>query len=144
MKKKKKKQQQQQNKQCKTTTTKKKQKQKETTTTTTTNHCQQSLKSYSKRKECSQNPGKILKTPQGYSFSSQAADYKSETQLKTRPPTDILQKSHPDPGLYLQVLEIHEHLFFKKLALNGYFLKKKKNKKNKTKKTKTKKEQQQQ
>ena len=82
--------------------------------------------------------------PQEDSFSSQAADYKSETQLKTRPPTDILQKSHPDPGLYLQVLEIHEHLFFKKLALNGYFLKKKKNKKNKTKKTKTKKEQQQQ
>ena len=25
------------------------------------------------------------------SFFSQAADYKSETQLKTRPPTDILQ-----------------------------------------------------
>ena len=63
--------------------------------------------------------------PQEDSFSSQAADYKSETQLKTRPPPpDILQKTHPDPGLYLYVLEIHEHLFFKKLALNGCFLKK--------------------
>ena len=78
--------------------------------------------------------------PQEDSFSSQAADYKSETQLKTRPPTDILQKPHPD--LELQVLEINEHLFFKKLTVNGCFLKKKKNKKNK--KTKTKKEQRQQ
>ena len=65
--------------------------------------------------------------PQEDSFSSQAADYKSETQLKTRPPTDILQKPHPD--LELQVLEINEHLFFKKLTVNGCFLKKKKNKK---------------
>ena len=67
--------------------------------------------------------------PQEYSFSSQAADYKSETHLKTRPPTDIPQKPHPDLELYLYVLEIHEHLFFKKLALNGCFLKKKKKKK---------------
>ena len=51
------------------------------------------------------------------------ADYKSETQLKTRPFTDILQKPHADLELYLYVLEIHEHLFFKKLALNGCFLK---------------------
>ena len=58
--------------------------------------------------------------------SSQAADYKSETELKTRPPTDILQKPHPDLELYLCVLEIDEHLFFKKLVLNGCFLKKKK------------------
>ena len=62
--------------------------------------------------------------------SSQAADYKSETELKTRPPTDILQKPHPDLELYLYVLEIDEHLFFKKLVLNGCFLKKK-NKNNK-------------
>ena len=75
--------------------------------------------------------------PQEDSFSSQAADYKSETQLKTRPPADILQKPHPDLELYLYVLEIHEHLFFKKLALNGCFFKKKKNKnKQKTKKEK--------
>ena len=45
--------------------------------------------------------------PQENSFPSQAADYKSETQLKTRPLTDILQKPHPDPELYLYVLEIH-------------------------------------
>ena len=64
--------------------------------------------------------------PQEDSFSSQAADYKSETQLKTRPPADILQKPHPDLELYLYVLEIHEHLLFKKLAPNGCFLKKKK------------------
>ena len=57
--------------------------------------------------------------------SSQAADYKSETELKTRPLTDILQKPHPDLELYLYVLEIDEHLFFKKLVLNGCFLKKK-------------------
>ena len=79
--------------------------------------------------------------PQEDSFSSQAADCKSETQLKTRPPTIILQKPHP--GFKPHVLETHEHLFFKKLALNGCFLKKKK--KNKTKTTtatkKTKKEQ---
>ena len=50
--------------------------------------------------------------PQEDSFFSQAADYKSETQLKTRPLTDILQKPHPD-------LEIRDHLFFKKLAFNG-------------------------
>ena len=62
------------------------------------------------------------------SFSSQATDYKSETQLKTRPPPDILQKPHPDLELYLYVLEIHEHLFFKTLAPNGCFLKKKKKK----------------
>ena len=60
-------------------------------------------------------------------------------QLKTRPPTDILQKPHPDLELYLYVLEIHEHLFSKKLALNGCFLKRRRKKK-----TKTKKEQQQQ
>ena len=71
--------------------------------------------------------------PQEDSFPSQAADYKSETHLK---------KPYPDLELYLYVLEIHEHLFFKKLALNGCFLKKKK--KNKNKKTKTKTEQQQQ
>ena len=63
--------------------------------------------------------------PQEYSFPSQAADYKSATQLKTRPHTDILQKPHLDLELYLYVLEIYEHLFFKKLALNGCFLKKK-------------------
>ena len=62
--------------------------------------------------------------PQEDSFSSQAADYKPETQLKTRAPTDILQKPHLDLELYFYVLEIHEHLFFKKLALNGCFLKK--------------------
>ena len=66
--------------------------------------------------------------PQEDSFSIQAVDYKSETQLKIRCPTDILQKPHPDLELYLYVLEIHEHLFFKKLALNGYFLKKKEEK----------------
>ena len=60
------------------------------------------------------------------SFSSQAADYKSETQPKTRSLADILQKPHPDLELYLYVLEIHEHLLFKKLAPNGCFLKKKK------------------
>ena len=78
--------------------------------------------------------------PQWDSFPSQAADYKSETQLKTRSPTDILQKPHPDLELYLYVLEIHEHLFFKKLTLNGCFLKKKKKKK----KTKNKKQKQEQ
>ena len=116
-------------------------KQKETTTTTTTtSQCQQSLKSFSRRKECSQNPGKFfLKRPQEDSFSSQAADYNSETQLKTRPPTDILQKPHPDLELYLYVLEIHEHLFSKKLALNGCFLKRRRKttKKNKDKKRAT-------
>ena len=79
--------------------------------------------------------------PQENSFPSQAADYKSETQLKTRPlTTDILQKPHPDLELYLYVIEIHEHLFFKKLTLNGCFLKKKKKKK----KTKNKKQKQEQ
>ena len=63
--------------------------------------------------------------PQERSFRSQAADYKPAIQLKPKPPTDILQKPHPDLELYLYVLEIHEHLFFKKLALNGCFLKKK-------------------
>ena len=81
--------------------------------------------------------------PQEDSFSSQAADYKSETQLKTRPPADILQKPHPDLELYLYVLEIHEHLLFKKLAPNGCFLKKKK-KTQKQNKTKTKKEEEEQ
>ena len=70
----------------------------------------------------------FLKMPE--EDSSQAADYKSETELKTRPPTDILQKPHPDLELCLYVLEIDEHLFFKKLVLNGCFLKKK-NKNNK-------------
>ena len=79
--------------------------------------------------------------PQEDSFPSQAADYKSETQLKTRPPTDILHKPHPDLELYLYVLEIHEQLFYKKLAPNGYFLKKKKKK---TKNKKQKKQQQKQ
>ena len=69
--------------------------------------------------------------PQEDSFYSQAADYKSEIQLKARTPTDILQKPNQDLELYLYVLEIHEHMFFKKVALNGSFLKKKK--KNKTK-----------
>ena len=77
------------------------------------------------------------------SFSSQATDYKSETQLKTRPPADILQKPHPDLELYLYVLEIHEHLLFKKIAPNGCFLKKKK-KTQKQNKTKTKKEEEEQ
>ena len=81
--------------------------------------------------------------PQQDSFPSQAADYKSETQLKTRSPTDILQKPHPDLELYLYVLEIHEHLLFKKLAPNGCFLKKKK-KTQKQNKTKTKKEEEEQ
>ena len=66
--------------------------------------------------------------PQEDSFSSRAADYKSETQLKTRPPTDILQKPHLDLELYLYALEIHEHLLFKILAPNGCFLEKKKKK----------------
>ena len=61
------------------------------------------------------------------SYSSQAADYKSETQLKPRRPTDILQKRHLDLEFYLNVLDIHEHMFFKKLASKGCFLKKKKN-----------------
>ena len=76
--------------------------------------------------------------PQEDSFSSQAADYKSETQLKTRSPAAILQKPYPDLELYLYVLEIHEHLLFKKLAPNGCFLKKKKKKQkqNKTNKKK--------
>ena len=60
------------------------------------------------------------------SFSSQEADYKSETQLKPRRPTDILQKPHPDLEFYLYVLEIHEQMFFRKLASKGCFLKKKK------------------
>ena len=72
--------------------------------------------------------------PQEDSFYSQAADYKSEIQLKARTPTDILQKPNQDLELYLYVLEIHEHMFFKKVALNGSFLKKKK--KNKTKENK--------
>ena len=66
------------------------------------------------------------------SFYSQAADYKSGTQLKARTRTDIFQKPHLE--LYLYVLEIYEHMFFKKVALNGSFLKKKK--KNKTKENK--------
>ena len=66
--------------------------------------------------------------PQENSFPSQAADYKSETQLKTRPLTDILQKPDPNLELDLYVIEIHEHLFFKKLTLNGCFLKMKKKK----------------
>ena len=57
--------------------------------------------------------------PQERSFRSQAADYKPAIQLKPKPPTGILQKPHPDLELYLYVLEIHEHLFFKKLAPNG-------------------------
>ena len=72
--------------------------------------------------------------PQVDSFSSQDADYKSETQLKTRSPREILQKLHPDLDLYLYVLEIHEHVFFKKLAINGCFSKKKKKKQKETKK----------
>ena len=86
---------------------------------------------------------KFLKMPQEDSFPSQAADYKTETQLQTRPPTDILHKPHPDLELYLYVLEIHEHLLFKKLAPNGCFLKKKK-KTQKQNKTKTKKEEEEQ
>ena len=66
--------------------------------------------------------------PQEDSFTSQAADCKSETQLETRPATNIHKKAHPDLELNLYVLEIHEHLFFKKWALNGCFLKKKKKK----------------
>ena len=72
-----------------------------------------------------------MKIPQEDSFSSQAADYKSETQLKTRTPTDILQKPHLDLELYLYALEIHEHLLFKILAPNGCFLEKKKKKQKK-------------
>ena len=77
--------------------------------------------------------------PQEDSFSIQAVDYKSKTQLKIRSPTDILQKPHPDLELYLYDLEIHEYLFFKKLALNGCFLKRrrKKQRKNKDKKRTT-------
>ena len=71
--------------------------------------------------------------PQEDSFPSQAADYKTETQLQTRPPTDILHKPHPDLELYLYVLEIHEHLLFKKVAPNGCFLKRRRKNKNKTK-----------
>ena len=67
------------------------------------------------------------------SFSSQAADYKSETQPKTRSLADILQKPHPDLELYLYVLEIHEHLLFKKVAPNGCFLKRRRKNKSKTK-----------
>ena len=70
------------------------------------------------------------------SFSSQEADYKSETQLKPRRPTDILQEPHPDLEFYLYVLEIHEQMFFRKLASKGCFLKKKK--KNQKKKTQNK------
>ena len=81
--------------------------------------------------------------PQERSFRSQAADYKPAIQLKPKPPTDILQKPHPDLELYLYVLEIHEHLLFKKLAPNGCFLKKKK-KTQKQNKTKTKKEEEEQ
>ena len=62
--------------------------------------------------------------PQERSFRSQAADYKPAIQLKPKPLTDILQKPHPDLELYLYVLEIHEQLFLKKLALNGCLLKK--------------------
>ena len=74
-----------------------------------------------------------MKKPQEDSFSSQAADCKTETQLKTRPSADILQKPHPDLELYLYVLEIHEHLLFKKVAPNGCFLKRRRKNKNKTK-----------
>ena len=106
----------------------KKQNETTTATTTTTNQCWQSRKSFSRRKECSQNSGKIFfEMLQEDSYSSQAADYKSETQLKPRRPTDILQKRHLDLEFYLNVLEIHEHMFFKKLASKGCFLKKKKN-----------------
>ena len=78
-----------------------------------------------------------MKIPQEDLFSSQTADYKSETQLKARSPTDILQNPHPDLELYSYILEINEHMFFKKVTLNGSFLKKKN--KNKTKKKKKKK-----
>ena len=78
-----------------------------------------------------------MKIPQEDLFSSQTADYKSETQLKARSPTDILQNPHPDLELYLYILEINEHMFFKKVTLNGSFLKKKN--KNKTKKKQKKK-----
>ena len=61
------------------------------------------------------------------SFPSQEVDYKSATQLKTKPPTEILQKPHPD-----LVLEIHEHLFFKKLTLNGCLFSKKRRRRKKT------------
>ena len=71
--------------------------------------------------------------PQERSFRSQAADYKPAIQLKPKPPTDILQKPHPDLELYLYVLEIHEHLLFKKVAPNGCFLKRRRKNKNKTK-----------
>ena len=83
------------------------------------------------------------------SFSSQEADYKSETQLKPRRPTDILQEPHPDLEFYLYVLEIHEQMFFRKLASKGCFLKKKKknqkkkNTKQKQKQNKTKQKQKQ-
>ena len=66
--------------------------------------------------------------PQEDSFSSQAADCKSETQVKTRPTADILRNPHPDLELNLYVLKIQEHLLFKKLSPNGCFLKKKKKK----------------
>ena len=71
--------------------------------------------------------------PQEISFRSQAADYKPAIELKPKPPTDILQKPHPDLELYLYVLEIHEHLLFKKVAPNGCFLKRRRKNKNKTK-----------
>ena len=76
--------------------------------------------------------------PQEYSFPSQAADYKSATQLKTRPHTDILQKPHLDLELYLYVLEIHEHLFSKNWLLMAASLKRRKTKTNKKQKKKKK------
>ena len=71
--------------------------------------------------------------PQEGSFPSQTADYKSATQLKTKPSIDILRKPHPDLELHLDILEIHEHRFFKKQALNGCLLKKKEKKTKKSK-----------
>ena len=85
-----------------------------------------------------------MKIPQEDLFSSQTADYKSETQLKARSPTDILQNPHPDLELYLYILEINEHMFFKKVTLNGSFLKKKNKNKTKKKQKKKKEEEEEQ
>ena len=85
-----------------------------------------------------------MKIPQEDLFSSQTADYKSETQLKARSPTDILQNPHPDLELYFHILEINEHMFFKKVTLNGSFLKKKNKNKTKKKQKKKKEEEEEQ
>ena len=64
---------------------------------------------------------KSLKTPPKDLISQSA------TQAKTNPLTGILQIPHPGLELFLYVLEIKEHLFFRK-PLSGCLPKRKKKK----------------